>query len=234
LAERQSTAKLSSLKWTRPTDAQGLVHLKVDKAATAKGDIKSGPDGKTLYGPDATAYCENHERYGHSTANCKKGKDNKKSRENKKKKAMAAKESDDNKDDFLLGATSENDTESANIAIYNQSALVSTNTQPLLVIDSGATDHFIRDKSLLFNTYALKEPVRIEIGDGKQVTASERGDLRIGRIVLKDALHVPDLAFNLISVRRIAKNKGWNWRFTDRTGQLFGPDGKAHLEANIR
>lgn len=214
-------------------NAHGLVSAKVEKTAHVKDEARVGPDGNRLLGRDATAFCELHRRYGHTTANCKNGKKDKGKTWKPKAKAMAAMEEEG---EFVLdAATPDDENHSANIArVSGQVALVSSAcTTPVLVIDSGATDHFIRDKFLLSNIHTLAQPIHIELGDGKRVTASEKGDLRIGRIVLKDALHVPDLAYNLISVRRVVRNKGWTWRFTDQAGHLIGPDGKTRLEAGV-
>ncbi|KAI9632873.1 uncharacterized protein MKK02DRAFT_12100, partial [Dioszegia hungarica] len=79
----------------------------------------------------------------------------------------------------------------------------------------------------------LAKPVQVQVGDGKYVEAVGKGDLKVGKLRMRGSYHVPLLAHNLLSVRRVARN-GWSWTFADDTSTLRGPDGKVHLHAPIR
>lgn len=79
-------------------------------------------------------------------------------------------------------------------------------------LDSGATDHMLRDKSLFEELHPLARKVRIAVAKSGQVLVAEMaGTVRIvmlingkpQRAVVNDVLFVPELQCNLFSVRRL-------------------------------
>ena len=77
------------------------------------------------------------------------------------------------------------------------------------IIDSGATQHMIFNKTLLKSYVKFHNPLVVNLGDNRKVLAFGKGSchivcdlgLRTQRIVLNDVLYLPDLKKNLLSVR---------------------------------
>ena len=78
------------------------------------------------------------------------------------------------------------------------------------IIDSGASCHMTNNKELLENCCKLENEVLIKVGDGRKLKSTIHGTVTIRveingttkRLILSDVLYVPDLAFNLISVKK--------------------------------
>ncbi|RVW75295.1 Retrovirus-related Pol polyprotein from transposon TNT 1-94 [Vitis vinifera] len=72
------------------------------------------------------------------------------------------------------------------------------------IIDSGATDH-MTSKSQLFNTYTPSPSnKKIVVANGSLVIVAGFGDIYITpTLILKNALHVPKLSANLISIQKL-------------------------------
>ncbi|CAM8917903.1 unnamed protein product [Rhodiola kirilowii] len=81
------------------------------------------------------------------------------------------------------------------------------------IVDSGATDHFICDKSLLVNVYELPRKYHISLPDGQTIVVSlaDTYQLRPG-LVLLDVLQTPNFKYNLLSVSKLVKD---NLYFSD-------------------
>jgi hypothetical protein len=76
------------------------------------------------------------------------------------------------------------------------------------VLDSGASNHMAYDSTIMINTYELAVPISVKVGGGSQLKAITAGDVVLrddnnNRILLKEVLHVPGLAANLISVSKL-------------------------------
>ena len=79
-------------------------------------------------------------------------------------------------------------------------------------IDSGATDHLVRDKELFSELHRLKKPIEIAVAkDGETIQAEQCGTVEVVSVVngkrvnctIKNALYVPKLRCNLFSVLRV-------------------------------
>ena len=74
------------------------------------------------------------------------------------------------------------------------------------IVDSGASDHMVFDKTLLHNIRPLKDPILITLPNGNKVKVSQVGDLKIGRnVILHHTLFVPFFQFNLLSVKKLCQ-----------------------------
>jgi len=74
------------------------------------------------------------------------------------------------------------------------------------IVDSGASDHMIFDKSLLHNMKHLANPILITLPNGNKIKVTQFGDLRIGKhLVLHHVLFVPYFQFNLLSVKQLSQ-----------------------------
>ncbi|KXJ62430.1 hypothetical protein RP20_CCG010088 [Aedes albopictus] len=79
-------------------------------------------------------------------------------------------------------------------------------------IDSGATDHLVREKELFSELHRLKKPIEIAVAkDGETIRAEYSGTVKVvsdvqGKQIdctIRDALYVPQLRCNLFSVLRV-------------------------------
>ena len=90
-----------------------------------------------------------------------------------------------------------------------QHTMLSQSTKAAWLVDSGATCHMCNDDSVFVKYESLKEPMKVTVGDGREVDGVGRGIIllrsvlpsgRSKRIKLQNVLHVPSLAYNLFSV----------------------------------
>lgn len=81
-------------------------------------------------------------------------------------------------------------------------------------IDSGASDHLVRDKELFTELHRLETPVEIAVAkDGESIVAEHSGTVKVmsiadGRNIectVKNVLFIPQLRYNLFSVSRVEK-----------------------------
>ncbi|CAM8929156.1 unnamed protein product [Rhodiola kirilowii] len=83
------------------------------------------------------------------------------------------------------------------------------------IVDSGATDHFICDKSLLFNVYDLPKKYHISLPDGNTIVVSSAGTYQLRPdLVLFDVLYTPAFKYNLLSVSKLVKDSLYSVIFT--------------------
>lgn len=82
------------------------------------------------------------------------------------------------------------------------------------IVDSGATCHMCHDRAIFRSYHELEKPVKITLGDGRQVEALGQGDVSIKvklradkykKLRLHDVLLVPDLSYNLLSVAKASE-----------------------------
>ena len=82
------------------------------------------------------------------------------------------------------------------------------------IVDSGCTNYMCNSKSAFKFLKQLDCPVQIEVGNGKFVVGTGKGDVELKLSLphgetkvctLKSVLFVPDLAYNLISVSQISE-----------------------------
>ena len=81
------------------------------------------------------------------------------------------------------------------------------------IIDSGSTCHMCNDKNNFDSLQPLEEPVKITLGDGREMIAKFKGPEYINtkikgelkKCILNEVLYIPDLAQNLFSVPKASK-----------------------------
>ena len=92
------------------------------------------------------------------------------------------------------------------------------------VIDSGATRHFCPNREM-FSDFQSISPTKVVLGNKSAVPAIGRGSIkfrtRIGNnkpveIHLSDVFYVPDMGYNLLSIKRMTLD-GWKVNFDDST-----------------
>jgi hypothetical protein len=99
-------------------------------------------------------------------------------------------------------------------------------------LDSGCTEHLAKSSNSLKNVRPLEKPIQIRSAkSGTFLTAKEMGDIPVEtvigeqtkRITIKNVLVVPNLEFNLLSVRRLEMN-GLKIIFENGNGNIFKND----------
>jgi len=74
------------------------------------------------------------------------------------------------------------------------------------IVDSGASKHIMYDFSLLHDVKPVGTPCYITLPDGKQVQIKHVGSLLLGSgLVLKNALHIPEFQYHLLSISKLTK-----------------------------
>lgn len=85
-------------------------------------------------------------------------------------------------------------------------ALVARTETPTWILDSGANDHMTGELSALTSNI-ISVDQSVLIADGSSSTISHKGDVQLTpHILLSSVCHIPKLAFNLLSVSRLAKS----------------------------
>jgi hypothetical protein len=84
-------------------------------------------------------------------------------------------------------------------------SLSSTLDKEAIIIDSGATSPFVRDRSLLSNLVKLERPIPVQLGNGHSVLASHTGRLSFPLVAYETAYYVPDMVINLLPAKRCGK-----------------------------
>lgn len=86
----------------------------------------------------------------------------------------------------------------SNEKIYSASALISSQSSDFY-IDSGATNHMVNDKALLQDFQDTKKAV-ITVANNQTINSEGMGSLTLHEVRLLNAMYVPELSVNLISV----------------------------------
>jgi len=99
------------------------------------------------------------------------------------------------------------------------------------IVDSGASDHMVSDRSLLSNLKLLDTPILITLPNGNKLKVTQYGDLKIGHsLTLHNTLFVPYFHFNLLSVKRLSEQFKCEVVFSEHGCFLQGPSLKRPLE----
>ena len=102
------------------------------------------------------------------------------------------------------------------------------------IVDSGATCHMTNDYSIFVSYEEIKDPIPVMLGDDTPLEAIGRGDISVRMklnndkcrvLTLKNVLHVPKLAYNLLSVSTATK-AGKKTIFSENTCEIIDAKGK--------
>ena len=96
------------------------------------------------------------------------------------------------------------------------------------VLDTGASCHLTHDSSVLLDPYLLKEAITITFGNGGTGKATTAGHVLLvhtpnGPFILRDVLHVPGAAEQLLSVRQ-ATRRGLSFKFMADACEIWQGD----------
>jgi len=195
--------------------------------------------GSSANSASQEATCYNCDRKGHYKADCWRpggGKEGQRPQRGQRRGGNSQKQSantatePEQKDNYAF-ATSDlaSVAKQLNIPIERRGA----------IIDSGATSHFCPDREKFLNYVAI-EPQAIHTADGMTISAIGKGDVELDlplgdkrmTVTLKNALHVPKMAFTLISTNRIAA-AGFAILFEDKMCKILSPGPKRSTIAEI-
>lgn len=101
---------------------------------------------------------------------------------------------------------------SRNLTSKNNKLQNSNPDQPMIILDSGATDHVCSDKRL-FQWIAYRDPKRIIVGNGESLIVTRGGPITMKNengvlIRMNNALYCPEFDTNVISVSQMARGAG--------------------------
>ena len=92
------------------------------------------------------------------------------------------------------------------------------------LVDSGATDHVVNNKSFLHDYKPFSRYVTVAVGDGHNLHVHGYGTLimhlKDGTFAFKNTLYVPSLKCNILSVSGMSKS-GYTSVFNDRGVCIF-------------
>lgn len=128
------------------------------------------------------AWCDHHERWGHSTKNCL----------NPGVEDWARPTAHPNPPQARL-ATNEDNAPFMLIAALTPRTLLSTVNVADIVVDSGATHHMVHNSTLLHDVKHLKKPLNIVIGNGATINAVATGNMKLPKYTLCNVLLVPGI-----------------------------------------
>ena len=199
-----------------------------------KGKGKSRGDGgkgkEKALNADSEVTCHNCGKTGHKKPDCwakgggKEGQGPKQKKKGKKAEAAVVAAVNDG-DDELFAFTCTSDF--ANVA----EALQLPKSRLGTCIDSGASRVYSPDRSKFANYKEIDRSITTT--DGRQLKAVGMGDLEIDmpngskttKMILKDAIHAPEMAFTLISISRLDK-AGYQVTFKKGMCTIIDPKGQ--------
>ena len=204
---------------------------------TERGQAKGPKGGRGGRQQGGDQWCEHHKSFTHDTADCRSGPGTKtwlpieeykrKKDAERKQKGMSVRERKDEDQGTEKGdqPVQEVAGKARELGLSNRVA------SQAIVIDSGATNPFIKDKHLLSNLVELQPPIPIEVGDGNVVLATHKGRLSFKRIYFDNSYYVPGMAHNLLSAQRSGSPAlGAKWLLSKVSGaQLMDKDGEVLL-----
>lgn len=179
-------------------------------------------------------WCKNHKTGGHNRSECRgvskdwvlwadrRRKDAERNKDGQQ--ANAAEDKD----------TSPNEGEKAEVtATLAQYAMIAANGgDEAIILDSGASGVFIKNKHLLHELAPLNKPFPITVGSGAKVMATHRGVLCVGKAVYDRAYYVPDMSYNLLSAQQLGPAQlGAHWRISADFAELKTGKGDTVLTA---
>jgi transposase InsO family protein len=71
--------------------------------------------------------------------------------------------------------------------------------------DSGATNHMTSDAQMLSNISPMSTSDSVQVGNGAQLPVTHFGNTKLGSLILKNVLLIPELAAHLLSIYQLCK-----------------------------
>jgi len=185
--------------------------------------------------PHATKKCNHCGKMGHIAVNCRSktnGNEGEQRRNN-----------NNNNNNNNNGNNQNREGRSSMLAVSeNESAFTTQEANHGdWAVDSGASQHMCNQKSAFTELTNLEDPVFIRVGNGSRVEAKFMGSVELKTqvrdqcktVVLNNVLFIPELAENLLSVRRAA-SLGFNFHFGGNSVRVFSPTRELICEGNVR
>lgn len=206
----------------------------VHQAMLAKKGSSQGPKGKRPLAPNGRRYrgtahkevlCYRCDHYGHKPETCHFPTRPLRSSANVTDMAL--------NHSVLLQNTAAPTTSGSSLlaSLHNHLALLA-NHSPAIVVDTGATNTFIKDRYLLSNLRPLPEPIPVNTGDHGTVQATATADLKLGNVTIQGAFYTPGMSHNLLATRF---GPSYQWIFDENNGKLVDKStGTPILHASVK
>ncbi|KAK9912822.1 hypothetical protein M0R45_036662 [Rubus argutus] len=106
---------------------------------------------------------------------------------------------------FLIGFPGQQQQQ--NSSSHQASAMLATNqyTPQYWLADSGATNHMTSDAQVLSNITSMPTSDSVQVGNGAQLPVTHFGNTKLGSLILKNVLLIPELAAHLLSIYQLCK-----------------------------
>ncbi|BES91785.1 Hypothetical protein2 [Nesidiocoris tenuis] len=151
---------------------------------------------------------------------------------------LTSDEAERNVEECTMAFVTQAEANEISISDHRQRKIESTSGQNRikLVIDSGSTDHLVGESvlPLMTNIRELPERIHIRVANGQKLIATKKGSLKIQGercAITLDALIVPNLTLNLLSVRKVNK-QGFDVVFTGDRAFIKDKNGNIHVKCN--
>ncbi|KAL2939779.1 Copia protein [Bienertia sinuspersici] len=85
------------------------------------------------------------------------------------------------------------------------------------IIDSGASDHMVGNKELMWNLNDLNKPIQVRLPDGSLRKVNKIGTVVVNeKLKLRNVFYLPDFKHNLMSVSKLIEEQGLMINFDKR------------------
>lgn len=81
--------------------------------------------------------------------------------------------------------------------------------------DSGATNHMTSDAQMLSNITPVSISDSVQVGNGAQLPVTHFGNTKLGSLLLKNVLLIPELAAHLLSIYQLCKQNNFSVWFDE-------------------
>jgi hypothetical protein len=165
-----------------------------------KANVGTGRRFSSKSGEKKKKMCSRHGLGKHDTATCwelhpEQMPEWAKEQRKREKGMKAAEEDNGSASEDEIGALASRIGEKVGLEAI-ELALASSTDPSAVILDSGATSPFIKDKHLLFDLSPLAKPVAIQVGNGKVVHATHTGTLAFRRVKYAHSYYVPEMSHN--------------------------------------
>ena len=132
--------------------------------------------------------------------------------------------------DGKANAAEVNNSEYDSCGLINVLSACNSNNESW-ILDSGATRHMSNDVNSFVKLIDLKVPLEMKVGDGRIIKATGIGNVVLNvssnnncALTLKNALFVPKLKYNLVSIGQLSK-EGYSVNFIDDSCKIMTSTG---------
>lgn len=231
-----------NVEWRRRHNAESTTALKA-RALLVNKPFLPEKAPSVSYPSNPNAYCDYHQRKGHSTKECV----TKPKPRTAPLAAVAVSEYTQSTSDSARAAAAVVDSPSSddsNTRVGQPLAFLASIGIPAhvllaysgcgqYIVDSGASHHMVQDCAALKDIRRLDVPINVTVANGQVVKSTESGKLPLRHTTLENVLVVPALGMNLLSVNRMTSSAGKEWTFGNGSAKLTD-NGRSVITARLK